>query len=544
MQYARDVKNGEIVAAEDASRRRVYVCPRPGCGGNVYLPRVVVQRPHFRHNPGEGTTACDEYFPGSGLVDDDLLAITAVEEDPHELGLLITRLDGHWGLGLRLPEIPSEELGEASLIALSSAFVSVYSGQDRLLKVSALELRPGVGSARVDVTPSLLGYRTEPGGSWPASIDKGRWRLESRGFEVKGALFRVRMGEWTRLLAGSQVHYGENLLLLADKYCVPPESTIIDSHALKSNSGTHWIIWELRLPSEPEVNVAGWLARLGHDFVERQWSIGLVTPPRTYTEHGEPAFWVGDSPVLKLESPQGTSVARIAVQSGSNCQFAELRATDGQFACFSVSLSNVGLAQLAVVGQLNASLDIAFIEFPSPAMVRELLLKTARLRIQIGDQTLEAWEANTHKVHLPSHQQPLVRVDLGDASVRARVTVFERGLQCTKRGLDSSGVAKAIENVIASAERIEVDADNLGRIVFLPVRTVVDANGNVNSSGRLVWREYIVSLCSSGEERLAPILLSQSGGRSKSLAIRQVVPASLVYSRMALRRRHDSRGSR
>ena len=544
MDYARDLHSGKVVAAEDASLVRSYACPRPGCGGRVYLPDVVVQRPHFRHYPGEGTPACDEYFPGSaGSGERGTRATAAVEEDPSELGLLLTQLDGRWGLGLRLPEIPSKELGETSLGALRSALVDVYAGRDRLLRVSALDLRPGVGAARVDVVPSLQLFRTQPGGSWPASIHKDRWLLESRGFEAKGALFRLRLGEWMRLLAGSGVHHGETLLALADARCAPPDSIVSETHARISSGGMQWTIWEVQLPSKPVAGVVGWLARLGHEFVQRPWSVDLATPPRAYGERGEPVFWVGDSPVLMLEAPQPAGVAMIAFQSGSNSHGANVRATDGRFAHVSVSVRDAGLTRLAVAGERTASLDLAFIELPPPTSLCKLLLQTPRLRIQIGQQSLEAWQGTTHKVRVLSREQPLVRVDLGDESVRTRVTVFERGKQRSKRGLDSRGAARAIEDSLASADRVEVDADNLGRIVLLPVRAAVDATREAKAGDRLAWRNHVVSLCSHTEERHTPTLFEQPRV-AKSLAARQVAPASLVHSRMAIRRRLESRGSR
>ncbi len=107
MDRARDLTNGEIVAAEEASRERPYVCRRPGCGGRVYLPHVAIQRPHFRHRPGEGTPACEEYVASSGSSGEPVAPIVAAVEDvPTALGLILDQFDGEWRVGLRLPEIP------------------------------------------------------------------------------------------------------------------------------------------------------------------------------------------------------------------------------------------------------------------------------------------------------------------------------------------------------------------------------------------------------------------------------------------------------
>lgn len=543
MDYARELPSGKVIAANDASPNRLYVCPRPGCGGRVYRPHVVVQRPHFRHAPGEGTPECDAYFPDIGAGgESDVRSIAAVEDDPAELGLLLTQVDGRWGLGLRLPEIPSQELGVTSLGELRSAFINVYPGLDRQFRVSALDLRPGVGAARVDVVPSLQVIRTQPDGSWPASINKERWFLESRGLVAEGTVFRLRLGEWVRLRAGSGVHQGESLLVIADTRCAPPRSIASEIHARIHGRGAAWSVWEVQLPGEPTVSASTWLTRLGHEVIPYPWSMALATPPQGYGQCGEPIFWVGDSPVLVLNAPRPTSTTTVTFDSGTNSYSAEVRATSGRFAQVSVSVPDARSARMAVAGERNASLDLEFQEQVSLASLGEMLLQTARIRIQIGQQLFAAWLTSTHFVHVDSREQPEVFVDLGDESARARVTVWERGKQRPRLGIDSRGVARAIEEALVNADRIEVDAGNLGQVVLIPIRGKVCVTDEARSSDRLAWRDRLIDICTRRASHFKPSL-SQQPRDAKSFAVRRLTQASLVRSRLSLQRRIKQKGS-
>jgi len=538
--YAKDLRSGKIVAAKDASKVRAYVCARPGCGGRVYLPHVVVQRPHFRHYPGEGTPACDEYHPGLGYGGDKpARQIAAVEEDPCELGLLLAQVDGRWGLGLRLPEIPREELGELSVSALRPALIDIYSGSERIVQVSALDLRPGVGVARVDVVPTLERFRTQPSGSWPDSIHKERWLLESRGLRAKGALFRLRRGEWMRLLEGSGVHHAEALLVLADGRCAPPKGIVSQTHHGISGGGSQWTIWEVRLPSVPVADVIGWLAQLGHEFVPRSWGLDFATPPRAYAEQGIPVFWLDDAPVVTLEAPQPSAEAHLLFKVGSILNDASVEASATCVAHARVRASDVGNACISIAAEQSSSVDLVFVPRPHRTALLEMLTQTPRLRIWIGDQEIAAWGGSTHKVFIASREIPEVRIDFGADSVRARVKLWERGKQRSSRGLNARNTARLVEAALSTGSRVEIDADNLGRLQIVPTHVVPEAPSK-SASSRLAWHDHVLSLRQHHDEATTPSFLEQPRTAS-SLTSRMVTPAELVRSRMVLRR-HGKKG--
>ncbi|WP_147450250.1 hypothetical protein [Corallococcus carmarthensis] len=316
-----------------------------------------------------------------------------------------------------------------------------------------------------------------------------------------------------------------------------------ESNVLASSGGLQWILWEVRLPSEPVAPVLAWLARLGHAFANCPWSVGLATPPRTYSERNEPIFWTGDAPVLMLEAPQPNSATMVALKSGTNSHSASVQATKGSRTLVSVRTRDAGLTQLCVKGEQRASIDLAFVQRPSASALRELLGQTARLRIQIGQQQIEAWKNPTHNIRLTVREQPEVRVDLGDETARARVTVWGRGKHRSRRGLDWKGVSRAVEDALAGDERLEIDAGNLGRVVLLILRVAEDTAHRGESSDRLTWRDHIVSMGELAEKGLTPAILKLPQ-HADSFGPRQVSPAALVRSRMALRRRIEAGGRR
>ncbi len=543
MDYAKDLANGRIVAAEDASRVRAYACPRPGCGGRVYLPRVAIQRPHFRHFPGEGAPACDEYFPGTGSSGEVVAPIVAAVEDVStDLGLIIDQLHGAWRVGLRLPEIPQDELGEVSLRDLQPARVDVTAGGSVVSRISALDLRPGVGAARVWVPPAVQEYRSCPAGSWPRTIGTLRWELRSRGLEVHGTLFRLRGGEWTRLLDNSGVHFGERLLVLAEARLPPPDSIVTETHAEISGGGLRWIIWEVRLPDKPIENVTAWLARLGHDIVPSPWSVDLATPPRGLDGGGKPTFWVGDLAVLTLEAPQRSAEATVWVRLGTSTYNASIRAPESRRVHVAITSHDCEQARIGVLAERSATLDVAFVERPSRESLLKMLATTPRLRVSLGDQVVEAWRTPTCKVPVASHAVPEIRVDLGVDSARARVTVWERGKQRSSRCLDARNLARIIEAALPTASHIEVDADNLGRLEIVLTRAAAMTR-KTSASDRLAWHDHVVSLSPPPEGHTIPTILEQPRAPT-SLAVRPVGAATLVRSRQALRRRHEAGGDR
>lgn len=534
MHYAKDVQTGEVVAAENARRGRAYVCRRPECGGQVYLPNVSAQVPHFRHYPGVGSAECDEYYPSCGSGGHSPApAAEAVEDDPAELGLLLFQMDAHWGLGMRLPEIPGEQLGAGSLNELRRAFVEVFAGSEQVGRVSALELRPGVGIARIEIHPGLQRFSAQPTGTWPSSVDKNRWLLECRGLEATGVLFRVRRGEWTRLLRNSAVHAGESLLLLADTRCRPPDSIVSETHGQSASGGLNWRVWEITLPDSPSPIESSWLARLGHNLLPRTWSVDLATPPRGVSEQGQSIYWAGDTVVIDVLGPEKGSETQATLKSGTNYFSASVRAETGR-AYLVVGLRDVGPTRLSVAGERRATIEVLVVPRPSGAKLLEAIRESPRLRIWVGEHYFEAWQASKHKIPVLQAKPPEVLVDLGTDCARASVTVWDRGTRRQNSGLDAKSAGRLIFSSLASASRIEIDAGNFGRIELIPERISNRQVRGSRTDDRLRFYDRVLASRATKNESISTTAAIESK--------RAIGHAALIRARLASRCHREIKG--
>jgi hypothetical protein len=537
--HAKDLQNGKIVAATHASSWRSYACPRLECRGRVYLAKGAIQRPHFRHYPGEGTDACEEYFPGFGSGTEPIRRqfAPAVEEDPAALGLVLSELDGHWTLGIRLPEISGEEFGDAALGTLRMAQVEVFAGQHRLGQVGALSLRPGIGTARVAVPASIQSYRAQSVGTWPVGIDRRRWQLECRGLEAKGTLFRLRNAEWTRLVANSGVHQGETILVLADKRCPLPKSLSSVAHCQMHSGGIQWILSEVVIPDDLD-QVGGWLATLGYELVPRPWQSTLVSTPRGFTERGQPTFWVGDTPVIKVEAPtRSAHTSTYALAFETNRYLAELKTASSGVSYVAVVPTRSGLQRFTVAGDARSTIDLQFVERPTTHTQLESVANTPRLRIWIGDACLKAWGESECAIKVQPSAPPRVMANLGDSSARARVTVWQHGLRYNHRSLSEREVDKVVEGALCSdgISLIEIDADALGRVEIAPMIVVRKASHEARNFDRLEWRDRLIARLASSSEAKAVAMLGQIPA---ARIVRPIDAVNLVRSRLALRKRH------
>ena len=489
MDYAKDLRTGKIVAADDASPRSVFACPRPGCAGRVYLPDVRVQRPHFRHYPGEGTPDCDLYFPGSpaGGASTHVAPPDAVEDEKGELGLIVEHDEDRWGLLLRLPEVENDELGLAPLTSLRSGFIEVFTGSERLARVNALVVQPGTGSARVEVPPSLQQYRSEPRGEWPAGILLNRWRKTARAIAAVGCLFRSCGGEWARLRELSSVHWGEELIAVCDSRCPPPQSIIVDTFHQREHAGHRWSMWKVRLPAEDSATADAWVARLGHVVVPKRWSARFASPPGYVAASGEPCFWVGGTAVVEVEATAPHRSTTITLAQGTNALNKTVGVAECVRAYLGISSATTGPTRLLLEDERTPVLELTFAARLDQDSVRQALQRSPRLCIWIGDTCFEAWSGRKHSLRVASEACGDVRIETGLQGTRMTVATWTNGKRKVYRQLAKRDAESNITAALRTASKVEVDAENLGCVEIRLSHSRARADEVAKGANRLAW---------------------------------------------------------
>lgn len=457
-------RGGKRVEAADARGDREYFCR--DCGKQVY--RVATggsQLPHFRHVPNEAPRSCPAYVLG-GTGSNSPRSTAAVEDAANEPGLGIEVLpDGGWSLFVRVPEIPSREMSGTSLPALASARVRLRAGGNEVGKISALDLRPGVGIGRASVPPSSAVYQLTPEGSWPSSIALQRWRAFARGLDRKGSVFRLRRGEWLRIRERSTVEWGEQLVLVVESSSPPPQGCGARVLGETSYAGVTWVAHQIHLPRAADAEVIGWFARSRIEITERAWSVGLSTVPAEFDETGVPAYLVSETIVCSLGSPFGDTTTFAYVRRDTE-QLATPVTADAANRCYvKCSSLEVGRYSLAVGDALAAKQVFTVRRLPEVEEIRVAISAAPRLVVKCGDKTLDGWGATGR-----------VGSDLDPATVEVTTTHGELDVTLTVGWSDGHREQHALDETLAEATRrlrrvlsgptawVRVDAGALGSV--------------------------------------------------------------------------------
>lgn len=511
MRFAKDGHTGKIVDAANA-RRSTFLCPT--CHGRVFLRSGSEREPHFAHFAGEGSADCEEYHPGLSCFGpgEGEKAAPLVDDDPQTLGLAVTLNGTAWDILLRLPEVPSSELGTASLAALSCASVEISCGDSRVGSISALELRPGVGLARADVPPSLRDYSCHPAGKWPAGVHLSRWSATTRGLSETGTIFRLRGGEWTRIRDRSLVEWGEQLLVVADDRCPPPPAVDPESADGISSAGMLWRMWRISLPDAPEAAVKTWLAHMGHELRPPSWRVRFLSVPAALTDQG-PQYEVDVPLVVEVEAPRAGATAQVSLALGTNTYMAQVTADRDVTFFGEVTSDHPASGTIGVVAQTPISQRFEFVEHHRPAVDSPCLC------VRIGSRKWAPWST---PLSAKAERGGDVSIEVEVEGVRLDLVAWLRGDR--RRVLTRAtpqDAARLLSELLPHATLVEIDAGNLGR-VSIPVGSTARAKDELPERTRLSGWLGAMTRASTLRGGSGRIAIVTEAGRHK----RRVVTAS------------------
>lgn len=467
MHYARKSRTNEIVeASQSVARGSDYSCPT--CGGRVRLHKGPVIDPYFAHLENEGSPDCDEYYPGGwGGTYTRAMVRREVEDVPGETGLCLDDSEDSWSIYLRLPEIPVQEFASEALGTLKQAQVEIRTGGVAVATLSALELSPGVGSARVSVPLSSDQYQLNPVGTWPNGVNIERWRSPAAGLSEFGVLFRLNRGEWVRLRSGSPVEWGEALCVLAKSKEIAPLSC---TPTLVKGRIHGWALWHIQLPIYSVAGAERWLERLGHSVSLPEPQLQFLTVPSTVNlETRVAGFEQGAPLVARVVSSQPGERTVVTLKYGSNRFLAATSSEPGsKEGFFQISAGRLGAYSIEINGYLQSAQEFNCVMPMRVEQLRRLLTGVPRLKLSIGATPFETWTDCTSTLTIDARTAtPDVHLDLGTHS--ARLDLFIQSKSSRRERLQIS---------LQEAERIIAGELSL-RQPFL-LRVDAGAQGSLN----------------------------------------------------------------
>ena len=469
MRYAKDVRTKQDVAADDVrgtARHRPYSCPV--CGARVHYRSSMGPSPDpgFAHNKHTARPDCELYHPGFGYYvpspSSAPRAALNAEDAPEEIGLCLE--DGEsWTTYLRLPEI--SDLGNVRLRSLRSGSVEVESGGTRN-SLSLMELRPGIGSARLVVPPAATPYKIAPAGDWPASISQKRWQAGARGLNPRGTPFRMRRGEWVRLKEDSAVELGEELRVVADSRNAPPTACSPEAAEVATHNRISWRMWRVVLPTESTPLVERWAEDIGVVLLEAAWDISILSIPHAFnSEDVVPILGTRETLVGKLKSPDSGVQTMLSLRTGSASQTISVQASKSSTAFVAFAVPWPGSNELSVASGDQSAFKFDAATRPNLAELREALGAVPVLRISIGGNLLEPWKS-LFELPAPTKggEPPEIAIlpDLEDV----RLGLFWRGPEGggSEEGLTVGAVKNRLRNHWGKDVEVRISGGALGSI--------------------------------------------------------------------------------
>jgi len=537
MRSAIDVRTKRRVDADDvgfADRHRVYRCPH--CGARVHYKRSIGRssEPIFAHNPGEASPDCEEYYPWEGYGPISSASSPAaparaqVEDEPAEFGLCLE--DGTpWNLYLRVPEITASELRNVSPLALTAAFIDVEAAGWRS-SMPLVDLRSGSGAARLVVPPSAVAFRITTPGTWPAGLAQKRWQSSSHGLDPRGALFRLRHGEWVRLRPSSAIEFGEELRFVADQSNGPPAECNPQSRGIVTARKVTWRMWRVTIPDSALKRVESWAASLGFEIVEPAWDVVLATVPDAIDPEDGRFIYPRKAPIIcRAQSARVAATVDVFLKAGSS-RYSDTVSTprSGDSTFLAISLPWPGSNELLVGYDDRTAVPFDSTDPPSLSEIRRVLSVVPVLRLKIADMVITPW-GHSVDVTLPSAGDDTPLIEILPEIEGLRLSIEWNGeVRASRDRLTRDSAAKLLRSLLEDSRSVSVrlDAGALGSINFRLCSAAQNKASAVTGKSERVSIAWRLSATRDGVMLPAALIRNavNSGGRLRAAVLKRGDP--------------------
>jgi hypothetical protein len=394
MQYAIERRTKRVVQADEVrrtDRNRAYECPV--CKAEVHYRRAMglSPEPGFAHNAHVARPDCHLYHPSLGVESVGSCGEGPAKEPINEIDLCLDDpLDdkGTWSLFLRFPEI--SDLGNARLRALVGGSVSVVTGSSSA-NISLMDLRPGVGSARLVVPPSMSAYEASPAGQWPPDLSSDRWTGTCEGLNPRGTPFVLRKGEWERLRDGGELELGSEIKIVADARNAPPPVCSVEALAGKPHNKLEWRVWRVFLPDSISTSLDRWAQAINATLASPADEIALLGVPQGFGSNG-PVFTTGHSFIAKIKWAAGEPSAALSLGTPLGSESTSTWPTQTSPAYMAFGTQDSGSTTLTANYERRTTETLETAVAPILGEIRNKLRATPRFQIVVGETTVSAWQ--------------------------------------------------------------------------------------------------------------------------------------------------------
>lgn len=216
----------------------------------------------------------------------------------------------------------------------------------------------------------------------------------------------------------------------------------------------------INLPLEPTELLERWLRALGYKVAAPTWACRTLSVPTSFG--AAPRFREGDAVVLELVPPGPASSGLMLMRYGTNSQTFTVNASGGSSIYVAVVPPTRCAVDLSVSSAGYASTHFETTGEPSVEELVESLTLQPRLRVSIGGRVHVAWESSASVFD----RKDEIDIDLGVAGARCDAVITST----SGRRLFSAALPKDVAGAIAEVRNelisVDIDAGNLGRLVF------------------------------------------------------------------------------